>query len=164
MYGWQWRHFNAEYEGSAADYTGKGIDQLEKVIAEIKEMPHSRRILMTSYNPADAKKGVLYPCHGLTIQFYCNGGKLTCMMYQRSMDLFLGAPYNFVSYALLTHLIAKQTDMVPDKLIIFGGDVHIYSNLVEQCKLQSKRSPYPFPRIQVLGEKKKIGGICVQRF
>lgn len=159
MYGWQWRHFGAQYRGCDADYTGEGIDQLEEVIQLIKTDPYSRRILMTTYDVRTKQDGVLYPCHGLVVQFFCedreDGKWLSCHMYQRSMDLFLGAPFNFASYALLTYIIAQKTGRKPDKLFISSGDTHIYSNLIEQCKLQLTRVPcYPFPKLVVDCEKK----------
>jgi thymidylate synthase len=150
MYGWQWRHFGAEYVNCGTDYTGQGIDQLQAVIRDLKSDPFSRRIGMTAYNVADLEKGVLHPCHGIFVQFYVEGTpgearprRLSCHMYQRSMDTFLGAPFNIASYAALTHLLAAICDMEPADLIISTGDTHIYKDHVQVMALQISRAPFP---------------------
>ena len=106
MYGFNWRHFNAEYKGCSVDYCGKGLDQLQNIISEIKQNPDSRRLLMTTFNPSVLDKSCLMPCHGISVQFYVNDGYLSCMMNQRSSDTACGLPYNITSYSLLTYMIA----------------------------------------------------------
>lgn len=109
VYGFQWRHYGAEYKDMFSDYSGQGIDQLQKVIDTIKNNPNDRRILMTAWNPIDIPKMALPPCHCL-VQFYVSNGELSCMMYQRSADMGLGVPFNIASYALLTRMIAHVTN------------------------------------------------------
>jgi dihydrofolate reductase/thymidylate synthase len=158
MYGFQWRHFGTEYKGCDADYSNQGVNQLDEVIKLLKEDPYSRRIMMTTYNVNDRHKGVLYPCHGIIVQFFVDDieGKkhLSCHMYQRSMDSLLGAPYNIASYATLTYMIAMKVDMAPHELVISTGDTHIYKNHIEQCKTQLKRRPYPAPKLEINPEIK----------
>lgn len=158
MYGFQWIHFGAQYKGCDADYTNQGVNQLDEVVRLLKEDPYSRRIMMTTYNVNDRHKGVLYPCHGIVVQFYVHdidGIKhLSCHMYQRSTDSFLGYPYNIASYTTLVYLIALKVDMVPHELIISTGDTHIYKNHVEQCKTQMKRPPFPLPKLEINPEVK----------
>ena len=153
MYGFQWRHFGAKYEGCTKNYTGQGIDQLEIVMQLLRDDPFSRRIAMTTYNVADLEKGVLHPCHGIYIQFYVeivDGLKcLSCHMTQRSVDCGLGLPFNIVSYSVLTHIIAQKVDMVPNELIISTGDTHIYNNHVDALTNQTHRTPYPFPKLKM---------------
>lgn len=146
MYGFNLHHYGATYQGCKSNYDNQGIDQIENVIHQLKTDPMSRRIIMTTYNPICAKEGVLYPCHGLVIQF-CNDGRnnLTCLMTQRSADCFLGLPYNIASYAILTHIIAKKCNMKAKELVLQLNDCHIYLNHVEQVKLQLNRTCYPFP-------------------
>jgi thymidylate synthase len=157
MYGYQFRHFGAKYQGCDHDYTGQGIDQLEQVIDLLKNDPFSRRIAMTSYNVADLDKGVLHPCHGIFVQFYVDvidGVKrLSCHMTQRSVDCGVGLPFNIASYAVLTHLIARKVDMLPRELIISTGDTHIYLNHVTALEQQLTREPHPFPKLR-LGQVK----------
>jgi len=164
MYGFQWRHFNAHYIDSKTDYTNQGVDQLKQVIELIKTDPFSRRILMTTYNPEQAGQGVLYPCHGISIQFYVEEDKsknlyLNCMMHQRSMDSFLGAPFNIASYALLVYILCnhinntgkvlEKDDINPGRLIMVFGDVHIYQEHIEAIETQINREPYIFPRLNI---------------
>lgn len=159
MYGWQWRHFGAEYVNCGTDYTGQGIDQLQAVIRDLKTDPYSRRIGMTAYNAADLEKGVLHPCHGIFVQFYVEGARLSCHMYQRSMDTFLGAPFNIASYAALTHLLAAICDMEPADLIISTGDTHIYKDHLDAMALQVSRVPFPQPRLKV---NDRVKGIALE--
>ncbi len=163
MYGYQWRYFNAEYDSCETDYTGKGFDQLIDIINLIKKDPFSRRILMTSYNPAQAKKGVLYPCHGISIQFYVEEHNeklyLDCLMHQRSADSFLGVPFNIASYAMLVHFICNhinctggvtsKQNIYPGKLMMIFGDMHIYSEHLEAVEKQINREPFLFPQIKI---------------
>lgn len=148
VYGFQWRHFGAEYEGPDADYTGKGKDQLAEVISMIKNDPDSRRIIMSAWNAADLDKMALPPCHTFS-QFYVQDGELSCHLYQRSGDMGLGVPFNIASYALLTHMIAHVTGLKAAELVHTLGDAHIYSNHVEQLKIQLERTPYEFPKLRL---------------
>lgn len=150
IYGYNWRHFGAEYQGCDEDYTGKGFDQLTKVIEEIKTNPTSRRIIMTDFNPSTAHKGVLYPCHSLLLQFYVREGNiLDIKMFQRSSDFFLGEPFNISSTSLLLCIIAKLTNKIPGKVTLTLGDCHIYDNHIEQVKRQLGRLPYKFPLLKI---------------
>ena len=150
IYGFNWRHFGAEYKDCHTDYTGKGFDQLQKVINEIKNNPTSRRILMTDFNPSTAHKGVLYPCHSLILQFYIREDTfLDVKMYQRSCDFFLGIPFNISSTALLLSIISKLTNKTAGKVILTLGDCHIYENHFEQVNRQLKRLPYKFPNLSL---------------
>jgi dihydrofolate reductase/thymidylate synthase len=163
MYGWQWRHFGATYVNCMTDYTSQGIDQFRQVINDLRESPYSRRISMTTYNVADLEKGVLHPCHGIFVQFYVSYDRndstrkyLSCQMTQRSMDTFLGAPFNIASYAALTHLLAVICDMTPKELIICSGDTHIYNDHIEVLTTQITRNPYPLPMLKVSDRVKNI--------
>ena len=149
MYGFNWRHLGATYEGATADYTNKGHDQLAWLINSLKQDPYSRRHMITTFNPLVVDHGVLAPCHGIIAQFFVEdsqcGKTLSCHVYNRSQDTFLGMSWNIFSYAVMTHLIAKLVDMTPNELIISTGDTHIYTNHLEQSALQLKRTPMPFP-------------------
>lgn len=138
IYGFQWRFFNAPYHGPGDTYQGKGTDQLENVIRLIKSEPHSRRIFMSAWNPEQQHEMCLEPCH-VSYQFYVNDGKLSCHMYQRSCDVFLGLPFNMVSVSVLTCILAKMCDLVPFEITISFGDVHIYKEHIQQCKTQLSR-------------------------
>lgn len=140
MYGYQWRNFN-----------GQNIDQLERVIKEIKSDPESRRLLMTTYNPIQVDQGVLYPCHGLVLQFFCREDYIDAHMYQRSADAFLGLPYNIASYSLLLHLVAHAVGRKAGRLTISLGNVHIYNNHIEQVDKQLCRKPLAPPKLSVSG-------------
>lgn len=141
IYSFQWTHFGADYIDCNTNYKGQGVNQIEWVVNEIKTNPTSRRIFMSAWNPKDLNKMCLPPCH-VSAQFHVRDGKyLSCHMYQRSCDVFLGLPFNIASYSLLTYLIAKKTGLIPDELIISLGNVHIYSNHVEQVKEQLAREP-----------------------
>ena len=144
MYGYQWRYFNKPYLDNPNN--NEGVDQLKKIIKEIKEDPNSRRILMTTFNPAQAGEGVLYPCHSIILQFQVSeGNKLNCNMYTRSSDLFLGIPFNIASTALLVHIIAELTNKKAGTLNIILGDYHIYEDHIVAVIKQLKRTPYNFP-------------------
>lgn len=149
LYGFNWRHFGANYESCDKNYNGLGYDQFKKIINEIKENPTSRRILMTDFNPAQAHLGVLYPCHSLILQFYVRGKKLDVKMYQRSVDSFLGLPFNISSTALLLCIISKLTNKIPGRVSLTLGDCHIYESHKEQVKRQLKRVPYIFPKLNI---------------
>lgn len=158
MYGYQWRSFGRPYtldsEGRPIDIKeNEGIDQLKKLVDEIKTNPYSRRLLMTTYNPAQAEEGVLYPCHSIVTQFYVSGdGKYIDMIcYNRSQDLFLGVPYNIASSSLLLMVVGKLTGITPRYLTMNMGDVHIYESHITQMKEQIKRFPYRPPIMDICG-------------
>ncbi|HMP99089.1 MAG TPA: thymidylate synthase [Cyclobacteriaceae bacterium] len=140
VYGYQWRSWPAA--------GGQKIDQISKVIEQIKNKPDSRRHMVTAWNPAEVDNMALPPCHAL-FQFYVADGKLSCQLYQRSCDTFLGLPFNIASYALLTHMVAQQCDLEAGDFVWTGGDVHIYSNHLEQVKLQLSREPYALPQLNI---------------
>ena len=165
VYGFQWRHFGAEYKDFNTDYTGKGSDQLQYIINLIKNYPHSRRIIMSSWNPPDLDKMALPPCH-VMCQFYVNTNenKLDCQLYQRSGDMFLGVPFNIASYSYLTCIIAKLTGYEPGRLIHILGDTHIYDSHVEAVRTQIKRIPLTFPTLTISDECTDINDIKEEYF
>jgi thymidylate synthase len=140
VYGEQWRRWKKP--------DGSTIDQISNVVDTIKNNPNSRRILVVAYNPGVADEMALPPCHSL-FQFYVANGKLSCQLYQRSCDIFLGVPFNIASYSLLTHMIAQQCDLEVGEFIWSGGDVHLYSNHFEQAKEQLGREPLPLPQLKI---------------
>jgi len=140
VYGEQWRHWKKP--------DGTTVDQISNVVDTIKNNPNSRRILVVAYNPGVADKMALPPCHSL-FQFYVANGKLSCQLYQRSCDIFLGVPFNIASYALLTHMMAQQCDLEVGEFIWSGGDVHLYSNHFEQAKRQLQREPLALPQLRI---------------
>ncbi|XP_078486253.1 thymidylate synthase-like [Ciona intestinalis] len=147
VYGFQWRHYGAEYKDMHSDYTNKGVDQLEKVINTIKTNPNDRRIIMCAWNPVDLPKMALPPCHAFA-QFYVCNGELSCQLYQRSADMGLGVPFNIASYSLLTCMIAHVTGLKPGDFVHTLGDAHVYLNHIEPLKEQLKREPRPFPTLK----------------
>lgn len=151
VYGFQWRHFGAEYEDMHANYDGKGIDQLADLITRIKTNPSDRRLILTAWNPKDISKMALPPCHCLA-QFYVNDGELSCQLYQRSADVGLGVPFNIASYSLLTHMIAHITGLKTGDFVHTLGDAHIYKDHVDQLKEQIKRIPGQFPTLSFARE------------
>lgn len=162
IYGHQWRNFGGvesydveiDSEGNAHDiYPKKGFDQITWVIDEIKTNPKSRRLIVTGWNPAEANDVSLPPCHTL-FQFNVQSGKLSCQLYQRSADAFLGLPFNIASYALLTIIIAKECGLQVGEFIWTGGSVHLYKNHFEQARLQIARSPFQFPNLRIIRDKK----------
>ena len=163
IYGYQWRHFNAEYKGADADYTGEGIDQLAECINLIKNSPNSRRIIMSGWNPCQLKEMCLPPCHVL-YQFYVNDGKLYCSMYQRSGDMFLGIPFNIASTSFLTIMMAAITGLKPGGITHTIGDAHIYDDHIEQVCTQLSRKPYLFPKVYVNQDVSKIEDFKVSDF
>ncbi|XP_034473487.1 thymidylate synthase isoform X3 [Drosophila innubila] len=150
VYGFQWRHFGAEYRTCDDDYTGQGVDQLQEVIDKIRNNPDDRRIIMSAWNPLDIPKMALPPCHCLA-QFYVSQsrGELSCHLYQRSADMGLGVPFNIASYALLTYMIAHVTGLKPGDFVHTMGDTHVYQNHVEPLKEQLQREPRPFPKLNI---------------
>jgi thymidylate synthase len=152
VYGSQWRSWPAP--------GGKKIDQIANVIQQIKSKPESRRHIVSAWNPAEVDNMALPPCHAL-FQFYVADGKLSCQLYQRSADYFLGVPFNIASYALLLEMFAQQCDLVPGEFVWTGGDVHLYSNHFEQAKLQMSRQPFPLPQLVI---KRKPSSIFEYEF
>jgi len=140
VYGKQWRAWPTPDGGS--------IDQMSEVLAQLKRDPDSRRIIVSAWNVAELKAMALMPCHVL-FQFYVAAGRLSCHMYQRSADFFLGVPFNIASYALLVHMLAQQSDLSPGELVWTGGDCHLYLNHLEQADAQLARTPYPPPRLTI---------------
>ena len=139
VYGVQWRSWPTP--------DGESIDQIANVVEQIRTNPDSRRHMVTAWNPAEIEDMALPPCHAL-FQFYVANGKLSCQLYQRSADLFLGVPFNIASYALLTLMVAEQTGLEPGEFVWTGGDCHIYDNHVEQVTEQLTREPYPYPTVR----------------
>ncbi|XP_063237074.1 thymidylate synthase [Bacillus rossius redtenbacheri] len=148
VYGFQWRHYGAEYKDMFSDYAGQGVDQLAEVIRTLRTRPHDRRIIMCSWNPVDVPKMALPPCHCL-VQFYVAGDELSCQLYQRSADMGLGVPFNIASYALLTCMVAHVTGLKPGEFIHTLGDSHVYLNHVSALKEQLQRAPRPFPSLRI---------------
>ncbi|XP_037937323.1 thymidylate synthase [Teleopsis dalmanni] len=155
VYGFQWRHFGAEYKDRHHDYSNEGIDQLKNVIDTIRTNPNDRRIIMSAWNPCDIPKMALPPCHCLA-QFFVANDELSCQLYQRSADMGLGVPFNIASYALLTHMIAHVTGLKPGCFVHTMGDTHVYKNHVEPLKEQLKRIPRAFPKLLIKREVKSI--------
>ena len=143
VYGAQWRSW------PTAD--GRHVDQIGQIIEQIRKTPDSRRLLVSAWNVGELDKMALMPCHAL-FQFYVADGKLSCQLYQRSCDIFLGLPFNIASYALLTHMVAQQCDLALGDFVWTGGDTHLYSNHFEQANLQLSRQPLPLPQL-VLARK-----------
>ena len=140
VYGKQWRSWEAP--------GGKTIDQMAWVLGEIRRNPDSRRLIVSAWNPADLERMALAPCHCL-FQFYVAEGRLSCQLYQRSADAFLGVPFNIASYALLTHLVAHATGLQPGDFVHSFGDAHLYTNHLEQARLQLSREPRPLPKLRL---------------
>lgn len=155
IYGHQWRSW------TGAD--GKAYDQVKDVLHQIKTNPDSRRMIINAWNVADLPKMKLSPCHAL-FQFYVANGKLSCQLYQRSADVFLGVPFNIASYALLTMMIAHVTGLQPGDFVHTFGDVHLYSNHIEQAKLQLTRTPYPLPVMKINPEVKDLFAFTYEDF
>lgn len=155
VYGYQWRSWPAP--------DGKSIDQLSEVIQTLKINPDSRRIIVSAWNVADLPKMALMPCHAF-FQFYVANGKLSCQLYQRSADMFLGVPFNIASYALLTHMVAQVCNLQVGDFIHTFGDAHIYSNHYEQVALQLSREPKPYPTLRMNPDKKSIFDFVFEDF
>jgi thymidylate synthase len=151
VYGHQWRSFGSAKKGeirngAALEQDLAGVDQIADLLKQIKNNPDSRRLLVSAWNPVDVPNMALPPCHSL-FQFYVAGGKLSCQLYQRSADVFLGVPFNIASYALLTHMIAQVCDLDVGDFVHTLGDAHLYSNHIEQARLQLSRDARPLPKI-----------------
>ncbi|MFG1797857.1 thymidylate synthase [Nocardia sp. NPDC049149] len=140
VYGVQWRSWPTP--------DGMHVDQISEVLHTLRTNPDSRRMLVSAWNVAELDKMALAPCHAF-FQFYVADGRLSCQLYQRSADLFLGVPFNIASYALLTHMVAQQTELIPGDFVWTGGDCHIYDNHLDQVTEQLTRDPYPFPTLHL---------------
>jgi thymidylate synthase len=147
VYGYQWRRWRTP--------DGREIDQIAQVIQNIRSRPDSRRHLVSAWNPADVDKMALPPCHAL-FQFYVAQGRLSCQLYQRSADLFLGVPFNIASYSLLTLMVAQVTDLKPGEFILTLGDAHLYLNHLEQAREQLSRPPRPFPSMRLNPARREL--------
>jgi thymidylate synthase len=147
VYGYQWRHWRTP--------DGREIDQINTVIDSLRKKPDSRRHIVTAWNPADVDKMALPPCHAL-FQFYVANGRLSCQMYQRSADLFLGVPFNIASYSLLTLMVAQVTGLKPGDFILTLGDAHLYLNHLEQAREQIGRTPRAFPRMRLNPARREL--------
>ena len=155
-YGYQWRHFGASYNCFSGkpltdDHPFNGLDQLQQIITDLKnpETRTSRRLIMTAWNPKQLNQMALPPCHILCQFNVHDGNKLSCALYQRSCDIFLGIPFNITSYSMLTHLLAKHCGLEAYEFIHFMGNSHLYENAIDACKLQVQREPYPFPTVSI---------------
>ena len=147
VYGHQWRNFGAT-EREDGSFERDGFDQLTYVLDQIRDNPDSRRLIISGWNPSEAERVALPPCHTL-FQFYVSEGRLSCQLYQRSADVFLGVPFNIASYALLTMMIASVSGLKPGDFVHTFGDVHLYRNHVDQARLQLSRQPRPLPTMQI---------------
>lgn len=164
VYGFQWRHFGAEYSTMHDNYEGQGVDQIQQIIKDLKENPTSRRILLNAWNVADLKKMALPPCH-ILCQFYVDTeNRLSCQMYQRSCDIGLGVPFNIASYSLLTCMIAQMCGLKRGEFIHTLGDAHVYKNHIEPLKKQLKRYPGPFPQLKINKEAQSIDDFKFEDF
>ncbi len=155
VYGAQWRSWPAR--------DGTAIDQISVVIDQLKTQPDSRRIIVNAWNVSDLPDMALSPCHAL-FQFYVADNKLSCQLYQRSADVFLGVPFNIASYALLTHMVAQQCDLEPGDFIWTGGDCHLYSNHLEQAQLQLSREPFDLPALTITRKPESIFDYAYEDF
>jgi len=163
IYGHQWRHFNAPYINSSTDYTGKGVDQLQQLIEQLKNPAQnsSRRLIISAWNPNQLDEMALPPCH-ILMQFNVRENKyLSCSLYQRSGDVGLGVPFNIASYAFLTHILAKHCDLVADEFVYFLGNAHIYEEHLEVLKEQILKEPLPFSKICIKTKHNNIENYCI---
>ena len=158
VYGFQWRHYNADYIDCNSDYNDKGIDQLKYIIDQLKDVNkrNSRRLIMTAWNPCQIDKMALPPCHVLCQFHVTNNEYLSCSLYQRSGDVGLGVPFNIASYSFLTHLIAFHTNLKPLDFIYNLGNAHIYDDHIDALKEQVNRKPYEFPKLHINNLKDNI--------
>ncbi len=158
VYGHQWRHFNAKYNGCNVDYSNKGVDQLKYIINSLKnsEKRHSRRLVMSAWNPCQLDEMALPPCH-ILVQFHVtSNNKLSCSLYQRSGDMGLGVPFNIASYSFLTHLIAKHCGLEAHEFFYHIGNCHIYDDHIDALKEQIKRTPMKFPSVEINSIKETL--------
>jgi thymidylate synthase len=155
VYGYQWRHWRTPGGGE--------IDQIANVIDSLRRKPDSRRHIVSAWNPADVERMALPPCHAL-FQFYVAAGRLSCQMYQRSADLFLGVPFNIASYALLTRMVAHVTGLAAGEFVLTLGDAHLYLNHLDQTREQLSRPPRPFPRMQLNPQVRELSEFRYEDF
>lgn len=155
VYGRQWRFWK--------DANGQHIDQISKVLEQIRTTPDSRRMIVSAWNVGELEQMALEPCHAF-FQFYVADGKLSCQLYQRSCDIFLGVPFNIASYALLTHMVAQQTGLLPGDFIWTGGDCHLYLNHLEQADEQLSRQPFPLPSLNIKRKPKDLFSYTLEDF
>lgn len=155
VYGKQWRRWETS--------NGETIDQISQVINQIKNDPDSRRLIVMAWNVGDLEKMALPPCH-LLFQFYVVNSRLSCLLFQRSADAFLGVPFNITSYSLLTYMVAQQCDLDVGEFVWNGGDCHIYLNHIEQVKLQLVRTPYTLPQLKICRKPESIFDYCFEDF
>ena len=165
IYGHQWRHFNAKWEGDE-DYTGEGVDQLQQIIDALKDPKQrtSRRLIISAWNPCQLDDMALPPCHILCQFNIHDGNKLSCAMFQRSCDFFLGIPINIASYSMLTHILAKHCGLEAYEFIHSMGNIHLYENAIDAAKLQITREPYPFPTVSIKEVRENINDYKVEDF
>ena len=166
VYGHQWRYFNATYTNCNADYSNKGVDQLQYIINQLKDPKtrNSRRLVMSAWNPCQLNEMALPPCHVLVQFNVTQGNKLSCSMYQRSGDVGLGVPFNIASYSFLTHLIAKHCDLEAHEFLYHLGNAHIYDDHVDALKEQLTRIPHNFPKIKINVKKDNINDYNLEDF
>lgn len=166
IYGFQWRHFNAEYENCEKDYTNEGIDQLKIIIDALKDSKkrYSRRLILTAWNPCQLNEMALPPCHILAQFSVIEDGKLSCSLYQRSGDVGLGVPFNIASYSILTHILAKHCGLEAYEFYYYIGNTHIYDDHYKPLMEQIKRSPYIFPKLTILNSYDSIDNYKVNDF
>jgi thymidylate synthase len=166
LYGFQWRHWNAEYKGCDVDYTGQGIDQLQQAIDILKDpkLRNSRRIIVSAWNPEQVEYGVLPSCHNFFQFSVTQGNKLSCTLTARSQDVFLGQPFNIASYSFLVHLVAKHCDLEPYEFILYAGNCHIYDDHFEQVNEQLSRDPHSFPTLEIVSKKDNINDYVIDDF
>jgi thymidylate synthase len=155
IYGYQWRSWPTP--------DGRHVDQITRVVERIRTQPDSRRLIVSAWNVGDLERMALPPCH-LLFQFYVAEGRLSCQLYQRSADIFLGVPFNIASYALLTRMVAQVTDLAPGELVWTGGDCHLYLNHLEQADLQLSRDPLPLPTLSINPEVRSLFGFRYEDF
>lgn len=162
VYGHQWTNFGATPHPDGT-YLRDGVNQLDWVVREIRRNPDSRRLIVTGWHPREQQQVALPPCHTL-FQFYVSDGELSCQLYQRSADIFLGVPFNIASYAALTLMVAQVTGLRPGDFIHTFGDIHLYANHVEQADLQLTREPRPLPRLTIAAERRELGEFVYEDF
>ena len=166
VYGHQWRHFNASYGSCDDDYSEKGVDQLDRVLKDLKnpETRSSRRHVISAWNPCQIDKMALPPCHVLFQFHVTNGNQLSCSLYQRSGDVGLGVPFNIMSYAAFTILVAKHCDLEPLEFIYYLGNAHIYEEHKEALETQIQREPFPFPSLHIKEKRDNINDYTIDDF
>ena len=166
VYGHQWRHFNAKWQGDSHDYSGEGVDQLQYIIDQLKncETRTNRRLVLSAWNPCQLDEMALPPCHILCQFNVHHGNKLSCSMYQRSNDEACGTSFNIASYSFLTHLIAKHCGLEAYEFVYFKGNCHIYEEHIDGLKLQITREPFPFPTVSIKQVRENINDYCVDDF